>query len=134
MALGSDTIGTGTQGVDQDPSQRPGVPKERKPERWPNALHPPEPMRSTVKVFNRIRPHGTMPPVYGTAQPPHGVSGRLREVAYRYPDHVMRHWTMLLVADRVDVWERRVRRVLPFALPLVAVGIAAVVYRAVARR
>ena len=75
-----------------------------------------------------------MPPVYGTAQPPHGLSGRLREVAYRYPDHVMRHWTMLLLADRVDVWERRVRAVLPLALPLVALGIAGVAFKAVTRR
>jgi hypothetical protein len=127
-------LGTRSQGVDQDPTRRPGVPKERKPERWPNVLYPPEPMRSTVQVFKHGRPHKTMPPVYGTAQPPHGLSGRVREVAYRYPDHVMRHWTMLLLADRVDVWERRVRAVLPLALPLVAVGIAGVVFKAVTRR
>jgi hypothetical protein len=61
-----------------------------------------------------------MPPVYGTAVPLHGFSGLVRKAAYRYPDHWARHWTLLLLADRVDSWERRTRRLLSFALPLVA--------------
>jgi len=127
-------LGTRTPGVDQDPANRPGVPKERKPERWPNALYPPEPMRSTVKVFQHRQHRERMPPVFGTAQPPRGLSGRVRERAYRYPDHVLRHWTLLFLADRVDVWERRVQAVLPLALPLVAAAIGGVVFRAVRRR
>lgn len=126
--------GTPTLAVDQDRTSRPGTPKERRPEPWPNAVYPPEPQRSTVKVFKHGRPHKTFPPVFGTAVPPQGLSGRLREAAYRYPDHVMRHWTMLLLADRVDVWERRVRASLPLALPLVALGLATLAWRAVARR
>jgi hypothetical protein len=63
-----------------------------------------------------------MPPVYGTAVPLRGISGMVRAAAYRYPDHVMRHWSMLLLADRIDGWELRTRRVLRVALPLLALG------------
>jgi hypothetical protein len=61
-----------------------------------------------------------MPPVFGTAVPLHGLSGLVRRAAYRYPDHMMRHWTMLLFADRVDFWSRRARRVVRVALPALA--------------
>jgi hypothetical protein len=120
--------------VDLDRAVRPGCPKERSPQPWPNAIYPPEPMRSSVKVFKQALPRKAFPPVFGTAVPPRGLSGRIREAAYRHPDHVTRHWTLLLLADRVDVWERRVRPVLPLALPVVAFGVATVLWRAVVRR
>jgi hypothetical protein len=44
-------------------------------------------------------------PVFGTAQPPRGVSGALRRRAYTIPEHHARHWVMLILADRVDVVE-----------------------------
>lgn len=109
-------------GIDLDPARRPGVPKERTPEPWPNTRFPPERMRAQPSVAKHDRPGKPMPPVYGTAVPPRGVSGAIRKAAYAYPDHVMRHWTMLLFADRVDSWERRARRILPVALPLAAIG------------
>jgi hypothetical protein len=126
--------GTPTLAVDHDRASRPGTPKERRPAPWPNAIYPPEPQRSSVKVFRHGGPHEPMPPVFGTAVPPQGLSGRIREAAYRHPDHVMRHWTMLLFADRVDVWERRARAVLPLALPVLALGVAGVAWRVVFRR
>jgi hypothetical protein len=49
--------------------------------------------------------------VYGTAQPPKGVSGLVRAAAYKYPDHFTRHWMMLLLADRIDAMEHRIRSV-----------------------
>jgi hypothetical protein len=44
-----------------------------------------------------------LPPVFGTAQLPRGVSGVLRRRAYAKPEHLARHWLLLLVADRVEV-------------------------------
>ncbi len=44
-------------------------------------------------------------PVFGTAQPPRGLSGLLRRLAYRIPTHYRRHWLLLMLADRVDVAE-----------------------------
>jgi hypothetical protein len=87
-----------------------------------------------VKVFMHGRPHKTFPPVFGTAVPPRGLSGKIREAAYRWPDHHMRHWTMLLFADRVDAWERRLAGASGIAVGAAAVGaVAALVARARAR-
>src|SRR5690348_322658 len=86
-------------GVDVSPTNRPGVPKE--------ALPP--------KVIPRLRrvalalqvPHeeilkraelSELTPVFGTAPPPHGISGALRRIAYDIPDYKVRHWMLLLVA------------------------------------
>jgi len=46
---------------------------------------------------------GALTPVFGTAQPPAGLSGILRRMAYRVPEHRPRHWMPLMLADRVDV-------------------------------
>lgn len=97
-------------GADADPSRRPGVPREQRPEPAPNAIAPVR-MQSDVTVFKHGRPGKTMPPVYGTAQPPKGVSGLVRAAAYKYPDHFTRHWMMLLLADRIDAMEHRIRTV-----------------------
>jgi hypothetical protein len=112
-------------GIDLDPSRRPGVPRERRPEPWPHSKFPPARQRGLPTSFMHGRPNKKMPPVFGTAVPPRGVSGRLRAAAYRYPDHVARHWVMLLLADRVDSWEHRAGRLLRVALPALALGFAA---------
>jgi hypothetical protein len=98
------------RGVDLDPRQRPGVPMEQPAHPRPGAQLPIEPQRSAYPVLR----HGgrqKLPAVYGTAAPPRGLSGALRKWAYRWPDHWARHWLMLLVADRVDAWEYRLRGV-----------------------
>jgi hypothetical protein len=59
-----------------------------------------------VKVFKR-RGLDELTPVFGTAQPPHGLSGVLRRIAYHVPEHRARHWALLLMADRIDVLESR---------------------------
>jgi hypothetical protein len=64
-----------------------------------------------------------MPPVFGTAVPPRGLSGAIRLLAYRLPDHYPSHWFLLMIGDRVDSWGYRVRRLLPVALPLAALGL-----------
>jgi hypothetical protein len=93
-------------GADLDPSDRPSVPKlqldrdrtgahwefpERQPERWPR---------------ERSMEHRFLTPVFGTAQPPKGLSGAMRKVAYaRYSEARAAHWLLLLAADRVDTVE-----------------------------
>jgi hypothetical protein len=61
-----------------------------------------------------------MPPVFGTAVPLRGLSGAIRKLAYRNPDHYPRHWLLMMLGDRVDSWSHRARRYLPVALPLAA--------------
>jgi hypothetical protein len=90
-------------GVDLDPRDRPSVPRERfdpgatgahwdfperQPEKWPR---------------ERSMEHKFLTPVFGTACPPKGVSGRLRQYAYaRFSEGRAAHWLLLVAADRVD--------------------------------
>jgi len=111
-------------GVDLDPARRPGVPRMRKhPRPRPNTLYPPERQPGEPAVPKHGRPNKPMPPVFGTAVPLHGLSGAIRKLAYRYPDHYPRHWLLKMLGDRVDSWGHRARRIMPVALPLVALGI-----------
>jgi len=92
-------------GADLDPQARPAYPKERTPPRfinrhWDELAH----QQPTVKVFHSTERPG-LTPVFGTAQPPSGLSGMLRAAAFKQSENDMRHWLMLLLADRVNVVE-----------------------------
>lgn len=57
-----------------------------------------------VKVLHSIERPG-LTPVFGTTVPPAGLSGRLRRLGYRFSENDLRHWAILMLADRVDVAE-----------------------------
>ena len=95
-------------GADLDPKNRPSVPKlrfqpdktgahwefpERQPEKWPRERSP---------------EHKFLTPVFGTACPPKGISGRIRRYAYHYSEGRAAHWMLLMAADRVDAFEHHV--------------------------
>lgn len=92
-------------GADLDAANRPAVPMERTPPRLEHA-HPGEPSHQarTVEVFHSTERPG-LTPVFGTSTPPSGVSGQLRALAFRYSENDLRHWLMLLGADRINVVE-----------------------------
>ena len=92
-------------GADLDPANRPAVPKERTPPRLPN-VHWDQPAAQDVrvKVFHSTERPG-ITPVFGTSTPPSGLSGVLREVAYKFSENDLRHWLILLMADRINVGE-----------------------------
>jgi len=47
--------------------------------------------------------HGMLPPVYGTAQPLHGLAGAIRRFAYdRFSETKNTRWMLLVLGDRVD--------------------------------
>jgi hypothetical protein len=97
-------------GADLDPEDRPSYPKlqfqddltgahwdfpERQPEKWPR---------------ERSIEHKFLTPVFGTAQPPTGVSGAIRRLSYaRYSEGRAAHWLLLILADRVDAWENHLK-------------------------
>jgi hypothetical protein len=92
-------------GSDLDKKNRPAVPMERTPPRF---IHVPEgqPVQQaqTVEVFcSPERPGIT--PIFGTAQPPKWLSGAIRRLAYKLPENDLRHWLMLIAADRVNMVE-----------------------------
>ena len=97
-------------GVDLDPADRPSHPKLRYapestgahwrfPERQPGA-----------EGRERSIEHAFVTPVFGTAQPLHGASGRIRRVAYeRFSEGRLAHWLLLVAGDRVDAWGSHLR-------------------------
>jgi|tagenome__1003787_1003787.scaffolds.fasta_scaffold20471608_2 hypothetical protein len=97
-------------GADLDPKNRPSTPKlqyqddltgahwefpERQPEKWPR---------------ERSVEHAFLTPVFGTAQPPKGLSGAIRRFSYaRYSEGRAAHWLLLVLADRVDAVEEHLK-------------------------
>jgi hypothetical protein len=94
-------------GADLNKEDRPSVPKlkfldtgahwdfpERQPEKWPR---------------ERSIEHRFLTPVFGTAQPPSGLSGVIRKFAYKFSEGRAAHWLILLYADRVDAVEHHLR-------------------------
>jgi ParB-like chromosome segregation protein Spo0J len=65
-------------------------------------------------------------PVFSTALRPTGLSGFIRRIAYDIPESHARHWATLMLADRVDVMEHRLKKVLK-AMVLVPAGTAVAV-------
>jgi hypothetical protein len=93
-------------GADLDPADRPSTPKLQFQEDLTGA-HWEFPERQPEKQpRERSIEHAFLTPVFGTAQPPKGLSGTLRRLAYaKYSEARVGHWLLLLLADRVDAWE-----------------------------
>lgn len=54
--------------------------------------------------------HGMLPPVFGTAQPLHGLSGAIRRIAYdRLSETKNTRWLLLVLGDRVESVEAHLR-------------------------
>jgi hypothetical protein len=91
-------------GSDLDRANRPAVPMERMPARLDGPRNPPEQQHSAVEVLvSPERPGIT--PLYGTSAPPRGLSGVMRRAAFKMTENDIRHWMMLMLADRVDMVE-----------------------------
>jgi hypothetical protein len=108
--------------VDSGGDARPGVPRARRPpypENGSTGLPQAQPGAEVLSRSGlRLRT-----PVFGTAQPAQGLSGLVRRLAYRVPEHRPARWALLLAADRVDVLEHRARAgwwIVPAAAALVA--------------
>jgi hypothetical protein len=92
-------------GADLDKKNRPAVPMERTPPRF---IHQHEgqieQQAETVEVLVSTERPG-ITPIFGTRQPPSGVSGMIRRAAFKTTENDLRHWLLLLLADRVNVVE-----------------------------
>lgn len=90
---------------DSTMARRPGHPMEHSPEPIANAhwLVPEQqiPRGKVLMDVNRDRLTAT----FGAEHPPRGLSGALRSTAYTIPDYRVRHWMLLILADRVDALE-----------------------------
>ena len=115
-----------SRGLDLLAHERPFVGIEHAPQALtqaaPQHLEQQRLRRGQVKRVGLKR----MTPVFGTGQPLRGVSGLVRRLAYSIRETKARHWMMLLLADRVDVLEHRLAKLVKVAA-IVPLGIAGVV-------
>ena len=117
-------------GSDLPRENRPAVPMERTPPRLDVPWSDPPPQQPmTVEVLRSVeRPEHSR--TFGTRLPPKGLSGAMRRAAFRRSENDLRHWLMLVAADRVNVAEglcQDLKRS-PVKLAAVGVGIAALVW------
>ncbi|MEO7403016.1 MAG: hypothetical protein ABIU95_05040, partial [Burkholderiales bacterium] len=49
--------------------------------------------------------------------------GVVRRYAYSMPDHFPSHWLTMMFGDRVEFVGYRLRKALPFVVPIVAIGL-----------
>lgn len=110
----AETVRPRAAGVDGARHVRPGVPRERIG-RDPGAhWERPEQQRDVTPLARTGLLHAT--PVFSSAVPPRRVSGVVRRLAYRVPEHRTSRWMLLLGADRLDVLEHRLAAV-PWLVP-----------------
>ena len=97
-------------GADLDPADRPSHPKlAYAPERTGAHWRFPE-RQPGAEGRERSIEHAFVTPVFGTAQPLHGPSGRIRRLAYRrFSEARLAHWLLLIAGDRVDAWGSHLR-------------------------
>lgn len=100
-------------GADLDPADRPSYPKLRFDPAATGAHWELPERQEEHGTRERSIEHGMLPPVFGTAQPLHGVSGLIRRFAYkRYGEGRLAHWLLLIIGDRVESAGAKVRGVL----------------------
>ena len=92
-------------GADLDRKDRPGVPMERTPPRFINVPDgDPAAQKEQVEVLvSTERPGRT--PLFSSNQPPSGLSGMIRRLAFKLTENDIRHWFLLIAADRVNMVE-----------------------------
>jgi hypothetical protein len=92
-------------GSDADPKTRPGVPRDKAPDIGAENLYIDVTRQTPPHRIHKSTEHGQMTPVFGTSCPPKGLSGRIRDAAYRLSEGRLARWMALMFADRVDMVE-----------------------------
>jgi len=92
-------------GSDLDRAIRPGVPRDKAPEIGVESLYPPLTQQAPTVRIHKSTEHARLTPVFGTGCPPTGLSGKMRDAAYKFSEGRLERWLTLLAADRVNVVE-----------------------------
>ncbi len=92
-------------GSDVDPETRPGVPRDKAPHIGAEHLYIDITRQKPPHRIHKSTEHGQLTPVFGTSCPPKGLSGRIRDFAYRLSEGRPTRWMTLIFADRVDMVE-----------------------------
>lgn len=105
-------------GVDADLDSRPYYPVHKTQVKTGAHWSKPAKQPQSVEVLRSIE-RGSMPAVFGTPNPPRGLSGMLRRWAFKSGEGNFAHWMPLLLADRVDFIEGLFEDVMKGKLPRV---------------
>jgi hypothetical protein len=93
-------------GADLDPRDRPSYPKLKYQDDLSGAHWEFPDRQGEKRPRERSIEHAFLTPVFGTAQPPRGLSGAIRTLSYRrFSEGRAAHWLLLVLADRVDAVE-----------------------------
>lgn len=92
-------------GSDVDPKSRPGVPRDKAPDIGAEHLYIDITRQEPPHRIHKSTEHAQLTPVFGTSCPPKGLSGRIRDMAYRLSEGRPSRWMALMFADRVDMVE-----------------------------
>jgi hypothetical protein len=92
--------------VDADPKNDPVYPmRDRSHEDGPGMVWDRPPLQEdSVEVLQSIE-HLRRPAVFGTPNPPSGLSGEIRRAAFHYSESQWAHWLLLMLADRINTVE-----------------------------
>lgn len=94
-------------GSDIDRGKRPAFAMELAPDEHQGHDHqhaaPAQQQRDMEVLVSNERPHIT--PLFGTGPQPSGLSGAIRRFAFRFTENDIRHFMLLLLADRINVAE-----------------------------
>ncbi|MBO0358977.1 hypothetical protein J0X19_13545 [Hymenobacter sp. BT186] len=94
-------------GVDADPKNDPTYPMRARMNATqdPDSKHRPDSLQPQDTEVLRSIERPNVSAVYGTPEPPKGLSGMIRRFAFNYSENRYRHWLPLIVADRVNMVE-----------------------------
>jgi hypothetical protein len=123
----------GGHGVDAERSLRPGVPRERHAVADPGAHWERPAQQEDLSALTRSGLRAATP-VFGTSAPARGLSGAVRRLAYRIPEHRPSRWALLLAGDRIDVIESRLAGAAWLLPAVAALGLGFVTTRRALRR
>lgn len=105
-------------GIDNDPQDEPNYPIKH----WTGADHDrirwdrPTLQKVDVEILmSTERP--TPSAVFGSKNPPRGLSGMIRRYAFKHSENEFKHWLPLLFADRVDVVEGMIEDLVKLKIP-----------------
>jgi hypothetical protein len=118
-------------GYDLARENRPGVPMNRHPPRPIGTPHWSEPSQQQTDRASLVSATREITPVYASTGKPRGLSGLVRQVAYRTPEYRPRRWLMLMLADRIDAIEHDVTRA---SLVLAGAGLLIMGWLTISRR
>lgn len=91
-------------GVDADLDSRPYHPVHKTQVKTGAHWSRPDKQPMTVEILQSIE-RGQRPAIFGTANPPRGLSGVLRRYAFKKGEGNFSHWIPLILADRIDFIE-----------------------------